>query len=114
MDASVRGGPATRRGVARIASMVIATAAQSGVTLVQQGVVIVGVFFIFAYHLTLAQMGAVVSLVSVGWMISALLTGMLMDAFGPRVVQFGGSLLMSVSALLISFAHSLPITCVLL
>ncbi|HUY77293.1 MAG TPA: MFS transporter [Ktedonobacterales bacterium] len=114
MDASMRADPPTRRGAARIASLVIATTTQSGVTLVQQGVVVVGVFFIIAYHLTLAQMGAVVSLVSVGWMISALLTGMLMDAFGPRIVQFCGSLLMSASALLISYSHSLPLICVLL
>jgi len=114
MDASVRADPSTRRGAARIASLVIATTAQSGVTLVQQGVVVVGVFFIVAYHLTLAQMGAVVSLVSVGWMISALFTGMLMDAFGSRIVQFGGSLLMSASAFLISYMHNLAIICVLL
>lgn len=114
MDVSPRADRPARHGVAQVASLVIATTAQSGVTLVQQGVVVVGVFFIIAYHLTLAQMGAVVSLVSVGWMISALFTGMLMDAFGLRIVQFCGSLLMSAGALAISYTRSLPIICVLL
>ncbi len=114
MVSSGRADAPAAHSATRLVSLFIATTAQSGVTVAQQGVVVVGIFFVIAYHLTLAQMGGVVSLVSVGWMISALFTGMLMDAFGPRVVQFCGALLMSASALLISYVHSLPVICVML
>lgn len=107
--ASSRSSPA-----ARTLSLVLATLSQAGMTLVHQGVVVVGIFFIVAYHLTLAQMGVVVSFVSLGWMSSGLATGVLVDRLGPRIVLFFGTLLMSMAAVVIGFTSNLVVICALL
>jgi MFS family permease len=100
--------------VSRYVALALATLAQSGVTLVQQGIVVVGIFFVSDYRLTLAQMGAVVSFVSLGWMVSGLFTGMLMDRFGTRPILLAGTVLMSICALLVSYTNELAVICGLL
>ena len=95
-------------------ALTLATASQAGVTLAHQGVVVVGVFFIAAYHLTLSQMGVVVSFISLGWMCSSFFTGLVVDRLGPRIVLFFGTLLMSTAATLIGFTSNLVLICFLL
>lgn len=113
--ASSDGAPPLAQGnFSRFTALALATLAQSGVTLVQQGIVVVGIFFVTDYHLTLAQMGAVVSFVSLGWMVSGLFTGMLMDRFGTRIILTLGTVVMSMCALLVSFTSNLVLICSLL
>lgn len=98
----------------RALSLTLATLAQAGMTYVHQGVVVIGIFFVAAYHLTLAQMGLVVSFVSLGWMCSSVFTGILVDRFGAKIVLIYGTVLMSIAAGLISFTSTLVLICALL
>ncbi|HKD77093.1 MAG TPA: MFS transporter, partial [Ktedonobacterales bacterium] len=105
---------AVKSGAARMLSLVLATLSQAGMTVAHQGVVVVGIFFAAAYHLTLSQMGLVVSFVSLGWMCSGLFTGLLVDRLGPRIVLFCGTLLMSAAATFMGLTNNLIIICALL
>lgn len=98
----------------RLAELVLATLSQSGLTFAQQGIVVVGVFFVVAYHLTLAQMGLVVSFASMGWMAAGIFTGILVDRLGPRVILLFGTLVMCGAALVISAVGNLAVICGLL
>lgn len=99
-----------RRGVL----LSLATLAQIGVSFAQQGVVVLGVFFAAAYHLTLAQMGLVTSCISLGWMFAGLITGALIDRLGPRVVLSAGTLVMSAMAVVVAASSNLIVICLAL
>lgn len=94
--------------------LVTATLSQFGASVTQQGTIVLGIFFAATYSLNLAQMGAVVSSLTLGWMCSGLFVGTLVDAYGPRRVLFIGTLLLCVIATAVAATHSLPITVVLL
>jgi MFS family permease len=71
--------------------LALATLSQTGMSFVQQGIVVMGVFFASAYHLTLAQMGLVTSALSMGVMTSMIFMGRLADRLGPRTLLFWGA-----------------------
>lgn len=91
-----------------------ATLSQFGGSLAQQGTVVLGVFFASAYSLSLAQMGALVSSMTLGLMVSGLVVGALVDRFGPRAVLFTGTLCLSLIAAAVALASSLVATAALL
>lgn len=79
----------------------LALLSQTGMSFVQQGLVVLGIFFVSAYHLSLTQLGFVTSSLSLGIMISMVFIGLAVDRVGPRFVLSWGTLLMSgLSALL--------------
>ena len=102
--------PEGRRGVLLAA----ATLSQFGGSVTQQGTVVLGVFFAAAYHLSLAQMGAVVSSLTLGLVVSGLVVGSLVDRFGPRRVLGAGTMLLVGIATAIGATRELPMTVALL
>ncbi len=91
-----------------------ATFSQFGGSLTQQGTVVLGVFFAAAYSLNLAQMGAVVSSLTLGLMVSGLAVGTLVDRFGPRTVLFVGTICLAIIAGAVALVHTLAATVALL
>ena len=63
--------------------MTLATLAQTGQSIIQQGVGVLAVYFRLADHLTLAQMGTLFSALSFGMMLAMTIAGRLVDRFGP-------------------------------
>jgi MFS family permease len=91
-----------------------ATLSQFAASMAQQGTVVLGVFFAATYHLTLGQMGGVVSSVTLGLVVSCLFVGSLVDRYGPRAVLSVGTALVVVAAATVGASHMLPQTVVLL
>lgn len=81
------------------AFLTVATVSQTGMSFVQQGIVVMGVFFAAIYHLTLAQMGLVTTALSLGVMASMVVMGGMADRIGPRRLLFWGSAAMSALSL---------------
>ncbi len=81
------------RGFHRGAVLAAATLSQFTASVAQQGTVVLGVFFAAAYGLSLPQMGAVVAALMLGLVLSGLVTGSLVDRYGPRRVLFWGTLM---------------------
>lgn len=73
----------------------LATLSQTGVSFVQQGVIVMGIFFVAVYHLNLAELGLISSGLFLGMMVGAIFTGFLVDRMGPKWVLFGGALVMA-------------------
>ncbi|MGE5333762.1 MAG: MFS transporter [Nitrososphaerota archaeon] len=103
-------GATGRRG----ALLTAATLSQFGGSVTQQGTVVLGVFFAATYNLSLAQMGAIVSALTLGLVISGLVVGSLVDRYGPRRVLFAGTLLLIIPTSIIGAVHLLPVTIVML
>ncbi|RIV21975.1 MFS transporter [Alicyclobacillaceae bacterium I2511] len=74
---------------------------QTGMSFVQQGLVILGTFFLFMYHLNLTELGFITTSLSLGVMVSMAFVGVVVDRFGPRVVLFWGAVLMAGFSLLL-------------
>lgn len=91
-----------------------ATLSQFAASMAQQGTVVLGVFFAATYHLTLGQMGGVVSSVTLGLVVSCLFVGSLVDHYGPRAVLSVGTALVVVAAATVGASHTLPLIVVLL
>lgn len=85
--------------VGPIPFLVLATLSQTGMSFVQQGIVVMGVFFATLYHLTLAQMGLVTTALSLGVMTSMVIMGAVADRIGPRRLLFFGSMAMALCSL---------------
>lgn len=98
----------------RLIDLTFATLSQAAVTFAQQGIAVLGVFFVAAYHLTLPQMASVVSTVTLGWMLGGPVMGSLVDRLGPRLVVLSGTLAMSLTAAAIGSTRSFQLTWALL
>lgn len=72
----------------RAALLTTATFSQLGASVMQQGTVVLGVFFAAAYQLNLTQMGALLAAMSLGQTLSGFGVGQLVDIWGPRKVLF--------------------------
>ena len=84
----------------------LALLSQTGMSFVQQGLVVLGIFFVSAYHLNLTQLGFVTSSLSLGIMISMVFIGLAVDRVGPRFVLTWGTLLMTGLSALLFNVHS--------
>lgn len=91
-----------------------ATLSQFGASVLQQGTVVLGVFFAAYYHLSLTQMGTVLASMTFGLMFSGLGAGPLVDRWGPRRVLFFGTLIIATAAAAISISPNLGTTVALL
>ncbi|MGC8487957.1 MAG: MFS transporter [Clostridia bacterium] len=80
----------------------LATFSQVGMSLCQQGVAVLAVFVRQDLHLSLAQMGLLVSAMSIGVVAGQILSGLVIDGPGPRWVLFWGTSLAVVVAVLLS------------
>ena len=98
----------------RGALLSLGTIAQFGASVMQQGTIVLGVFFALAYHLTLTQMGALLAALTFGLMCSGLANGPLVDLWGPRRVLFCGTLVITAAAIAIAFSPNLIATVALL
>lgn len=87
----------------------IALLSQSGMSFVQQGLVVAGTFFALAYHLTLTQLGLITSSLSLGIMCSYAMVGAMVDRYGPRRVLAIGSLFMAIFSLSLVVVKSYPL-----
>lgn len=109
------GAPQSSSGhVHRAPLLAAATLSQFGGSVTQQGTVVLGVFFAAAYHLSLAQMGAVVSSLTLGLVVSGLVVGSLVDRFGAQRVLGAGTVLLVAIATVIGATRELPVTVALL
>lgn len=79
----------------------VATLAQVGLSLAQQGVGVLAFAFLRRYHLSLAGAGALVTVTSLGMVASMLIGGRIIDRRGPRPVLLGSALMAAGAALLI-------------
>jgi MFS family permease len=79
----------------------LATLSQTGMSFVQQGIVIMGVYFAVQYRLTLAQMGLVTTALSLGIMTSMVMMGAIADRAGPRRLLFVGTWAMTLLSLVL-------------
>ncbi len=109
-----REGPSGAAGHRRGVLLATATLSQFGGSVTQQGTVVLGVFFAAAYHLNLAQMGGVVSSLTLGLVVSGLIVGSLVDRFGPRRVLGACTVLLVTLAAAIGATHQLALTVALL
>ena len=75
--------------------LTLAALSQAGASFVQQGIVVMGVFFASHYRLTLAQMGLVTTALSLGITSSMVVMGAASDRMGPRRLLFYGAIGMS-------------------
>lgn len=91
-----------------------ATLSQFGGSVTQQGTVVLAVFFAVTYHLGLAQMGAMVSALTLGLVISGLVVGPLVDRYGPRRILYIGTLLLIAPTTVIGAVSLLQVTVVML
>ena len=98
----------------RGALLSLGTLAQFGASVMQQGTIVLGVFFALAYHLTLPQMGALLAAMTCGLMCSGLANGPLVDLWGPRRVLFCGTIVITAAAIAIAFSPNLIATVALL
>lgn len=88
-----------RARVGPIPFLAAATLSQTGMSFVQQGLVVMGVYFADLYRLTLAQMGLVTTALSLGVTVSMVLMGAAADRIGPRRLLFAGSFIMALLSL---------------
>ncbi len=79
--------------------LTVATLSQTGMSFVQQGIVVMGVYFAVLYHLSLAQMGLVTTALSLGVMVSMVVMGAVADRYGPPRLLFWGALTMALLSL---------------
>lgn len=98
----------------RVALLSTATLSQFGASVMQQGTIVLGVFFAAAYHLSLTQMGTLLASMTFGLMFSGLGAGPLVDLWGPRRVLFLGTIIISAAAVAIALSPSLIMTITLL
>jgi len=84
----------------------LAFLSQTGMSFVQQGLVVLGTFFALAYHLNLTQLGLVTTALSLGVMVSMVFVGMAVDRLGPRVVLFWGAILMTAFCLAVLWVRT--------
>ncbi len=98
----------------RLTLLSAATLSQFGGSVMQQGTIVLGVFFAAAYHLSLTQMGTVLASMTFGLMFSGLAAGPLVDLWGPRRVLFVGTIVISAAAAAIALSPSLIMTVTLL
>ncbi|PSR22647.1 MAG: MFS transporter [Sulfobacillus acidophilus] len=92
----------------------LATLSQTGMSFVQQGIVIMGVYFAVQYRLTLAQMGLVTTALSLGIMTSMVMMGAIADRAGPRRLLFVGTGAMTASVLAMLLASRFDVLLVVL
>jgi MFS family permease len=85
--------------------LVWATLSQTGMSFVQQGIIVLGFIFARKYHLDFAQIGLVTTSMSLGVMVSMIFMGILADNLGPKRLLSGASVVMSAFALLLVTAH---------
>ena len=85
--------------------MGLATLSQAGVSLSQQGVAVLAVFFRAALHLSFSQMGTLVSAMSLGMMVGLTVAGVLVDRVGPRWLLGVGGAWSLIAGLGVSRAH---------
>jgi MFS family permease len=97
-----------------IAFLTLATLSQTGVSFVQQGIAVLGVFLAAAYQVPVTQIGTFVAAISLGWMVSAIFMGMLVDRVGPRSLLFCGAVVMAGVAAGLGWIHTLPIFYIML
>ena len=64
--------------------LALATLSQVGMSFCQQGVAVLAVFVRQDLHLTLAEMGLLVSAMSLGVVTGQILSGLVIDGPGPR------------------------------
>jgi len=79
--------------------LAVATLSQTGMSFVQQGIVVMGVYFAVQFHLTLAQMGLVTTALSLGVTTSMVFMGVIADRVGPRPLLFWGAMGMAAFSL---------------
>ncbi len=98
----------------RITLLSTATFSQFGASVMQQGTVVLGVFFALTYHLTLPQMGLVIAALTIGLTLSGLGVGPAVDRWGPRRLLFVGAAILTACSAAIAFSSSLGMTVTLL
>ncbi|HEU5347650.1 MAG TPA: MFS transporter [Ktedonobacterales bacterium] len=91
-----------------------ATFSQFGGSVAHRGTEVLGVFFAAAYQLSLAQMGTMIAVLTLGLVLSGLVVGSLVDRYGPRRVLFVGTLLLLIPTTVIATVHLLPVTVAML
>lgn len=91
-----------------------ATFSQFGASVMQQGTVVLGVFFALTYHLTLPQMGLVIASLTIGLTLSGLGAGPAVDRWGSRRLLLVGAAILTACSTAIAFSSSLGVTVVLL
>ncbi len=79
--------------------LTLATLSQAGASFVQQGIVVMGIFFASQYRLSLAEMGLVTTALSLGITSSMVVMGAVADRVGPRRLLFYGTIGMSLLSL---------------
>lgn len=89
-----------------ISYLAVALLSQTGMSFVQQGLVVAGTFFAISYHLTLGQMGLITSALSFGLMCSYALSGVLADRVGPRRLLAVGASVMAVVSLTLTVVRT--------
>lgn len=87
--------------------LAIATIAQIGVSVAQQGVGTLVYAFLRHYHLSLAEAGTLVTVSSTGVMLAMIFGGRIVDQRGPRPVLFAAAVLAALATLLIGTVHGL-------
>ena len=92
----------------------LALLSQTGMSFVQQGLVILGTFFAVAYQLNLTELGLVTTALSTGVMVSMVFVGVAVDRLGPRNVLFVGAALMAGACSLLFFARTFSVLLVVL
>lgn len=80
----------------------------------QQGTVVLGVFFALTYHLTLPQMGLVIAALTIGLTLSGLGAGPAVDRWGSRRLLFVGATILTICSAAIALSPSLSVTIALL
>ncbi len=86
--------------------LALATLSQVGMSFCQQGVAVLAVFVRQDLHLSLAEMGLLVSAMSLGVVTGQILSGLVIDGPGPRAVLLWGTILAVLLALLLSLAST--------
>ncbi len=81
--------------------LIWATLSQTGMSFVQQGIIVLGFLFAREYRLDFAQIGLVTTSMSLGVMVSMVVMGILADRLGPKRLLTGASLVMAGLALLL-------------
>lgn len=91
-----------------------ATFSQFGASVMQQGTIVLGVFIAAEYHLNLAQMAETLAAMTLGMMLSGLVSGALVDRWGPKRLQLAGAIGLFACAVAISLSPNLITTVALL
>ncbi len=82
--------------------LVWATLSQTGMSFVQQGIIVMGFLFALKYHLDFVEIGLVTTSMSLGVMVSMIFMGILADRLGPRRLLFAGAVVMAGLAALLT------------